>query len=137
MLVLDASAALAWIFKRRDENEAERARGILIGLRGRGATVPDLWHIEIVNALATAHRRKLLRVSEASAFLAKLEALPIETDRAPARQRRNEILALAREYRLSAYDATYLDLALRTEAALVTFDRRLAEAQRQAGIPCS
>lgn len=42
-------------------------------------------------------------------------------------------MALARHHELSAYDATYLDLALRSGAALATFDRKLADAMREAG----
>jgi predicted nucleic acid-binding protein len=42
-------------------------------------------------------------------------------------------LALARAHRLTAYDATYLELALRRGAPLATFDQKLAEAARKAG----
>jgi len=34
---------------------------------------------------------------------------------------------------LTAYDATYLELALRTGSTLATFDTRLAAAMKQAG----
>jgi len=36
------------------------------------------------------------------------------------------VLALARSYGLTAYDAAYLELALRRGAALATFDPQLA-----------
>ncbi|MYB34610.1 MAG: type II toxin-antitoxin system VapC family toxin [Gammaproteobacteria bacterium] len=39
-----------------------------------------------------------------------------------------EIMALAHSHRLSAYDASYLALALREGCALVSLDRRLNEA---------
>jgi predicted nucleic acid-binding protein len=41
---------------------------------------------------------------------------------------------LARTYALTAYDATYLELALRRSAVLATFDRKLAAAARSAGV---
>jgi predicted nucleic acid-binding protein len=41
---------------------------------------------------------------------------------------------LSRVFKLTAYDATYLELALRRSAPLATFDRKLAEAARQAGV---
>lgn len=47
--------------------------------------------------------------------------------------RRDAIIALAREHELTAYDATYLDLALRTNAILVTFDVKLANAMQSEG----
>jgi predicted nucleic acid-binding protein len=43
------------------------------------------------------------------------------------------VLTLARAYRLTGYDATYLELVMRTGRPLATFDRQLAAAVRQAG----
>jgi predicted nucleic acid-binding protein len=45
------------------------------------------------------------------------------------------LLALARTHRLTAYDAAYLELALRADAPLATLDRKLAAAARAAGVP--
>ena len=67
----------------------------------------------------------------------KLGRLPINTDDTPMFSRHDVIFALAREYGLSAYDATYLDLALRTGAALLIFDRKLMQARDSAGVPLS
>lgn len=67
-------------------------------------------------------------------YLDRLSRLPITTDEAAPASRRDSVMALGREYGLSAYDATYLDLALRTGAVLATFDGRLATAAHQAGI---
>ena len=41
---------------------------------------------------------------------------------------------LARRYRLSAYDAAYLELALRTGLPLATLDAGLAKAAATAGV---
>jgi predicted nucleic acid-binding protein len=135
MLVLDASAALAWIYIRRDPAEADRARRVLAHLNAQPAIVPDFWHLEVVNALLTGQRRGVVTLSMALDFLAKLDGLPIETDRSSMSERKAHIFALAREYGLTAYDATYLDLALRSGTALVSFDRKLARAQQAAGVP--
>ena len=133
-LVLDASLALGWIFERAIPTEAEEANRVLVHLSDRQAVVPPLWHVEVLNALATAQRRGLITVSKAIAFIARLDRLPIRTDSAiPPRP--EHVLSLAREHRLSAYDAIYLDLALRMRAALATFDKRLARARDKAGVP--
>lgn len=136
-LVLDASVALAWIFERADIAEIEQANTVLIGLSKRATIVPVLWHAEVVNALAVALRRRVVTLSKVSGYLSKLGRLPIETDHTPMSLRNDSILALAHEYALSAYDATYLDLALRTGAAFVTFDRKLMQARDSAGVPSS
>ena len=132
-LVLDASVALGWIFERADPAEARKAREVLIALDERDALVPPLWHVEILNALVVAQRRRVVSVSKALDFVSKLDRLPLRTD-AAVPPRKEHVLSLAREYELTAYDATYLDLALRTGAALATFDKRLARARNVAGV---
>lgn len=50
-IVLDASAALAWLFERSDPSEARQAEAVLSALVDAPALVPCLWHIEVANAL--------------------------------------------------------------------------------------
>ncbi len=135
MLVLDASGALAWIFERENRGEAERARAVLAKLDELQSMVPGLWHVEVLNGLVTALRRRVLSLSKATDFLSRLDRLPIATDAASVFERKPQIFALAREHGLSAYDATYLELALRLRAALFTFDARLMRAQAKTGVP--
>ena len=45
-----------------------------------------------------------------------------------------EVTQRARQYDLTAYDASYLSLAIAEELPLATFDRKLQEAARQAGV---
>lgn len=47
----------------------------------------------------------------------------------------DSVIELGREYRLSAYDAAYLSLALRTGLPLATQDSDLTVAARRAGVP--
>lgn len=134
MWVVDASVALAWIFERANPKEAEQANALLARLRERTTLVPAIWHVEVLNALVVAQRRGVISVSKALDFLSRLDRLPIRTDTAVP-PRKEHVFSLAREYHLSAYDAVYLDLALRTRAALATFDERLAHARDNAGVP--
>ena len=62
-----------------------------------------------------------------------LARLLIKTDERSGLSHQETVLQLAREHQLSAYDATYLELTLRLEATLATFDRKLALATNQAG----
>ena len=64
---------------------------------------------------------------------ARLNALPIDTDSTPTQTRRDIVLELARRFTLSVYDAVYLELALRSDARLASFDRQLVTAMRKAG----
>ena len=46
----------------------------------------------------------------------------------------SDVLTLARAYRLTAYDAAYLDLALREQLSLATLDQDLQAAGRALGV---
>ncbi len=132
-VVLDPSVALAWLVERPLAAERAAALAVLRGLAARPALVPALWHAEIVNALAVGERRGRLAEGHVLEFLDKLSALPIETDTGHGPRWWAEVRALARRHGLSAYDAAYLELALRERAELATFDRALARAAREAG----
>lgn len=134
-LVLDASMTLAWVFERTNPDQGERANRALQALAGTDVVVPSLWHAEVTNALLVGERRKVIVQAQSQEFLWRLDQLPILTDTAPPVLRRDPVMALARQYRLSAYDACYLDLTLRTAGTLATFDVKLAHAASLAGVP--
>lgn len=130
-LVVDCSVAVAWCI---DDESSPETDAILDRVRDEGAVVPALWHLELANVLVQAERRGRLSVRDTAARLPLLDALPIATDdEAPGRVRGN-VLALARAEGLTAYDAAYLELALRTGADLATKDTALARAARRAGV---
>ncbi len=132
-LVLDASLALAWIFERADPDERLLADRVLDTLAEQPVLVPALWHIEIANALLVAERRMVVREAQVIDYMNRLSRLPIQTDDVPAANRQEMVMALGRAHRLSAYDATYLELALRTGSALASFDAKLLAATEAAG----
>lgn len=134
-LVLDASMTLAWIFERTNADQGERASRALQALSSTDALVPSLWHAEVANALLVGERRKVIMQAQSREFLRRLDQLPIMTDTTSPASRRDPVMALARQYELSAYDACYLDLALRTAGMLATFDTKLAHAANLAGVP--
>ncbi|WP_295886069.1 type II toxin-antitoxin system VapC family toxin [uncultured Thiohalocapsa sp.] len=132
-LVLDASMALAWILARADPDERLLADQALETLAEQPVLVPALWHIEIANALLVAERRQVVREAQVIDYLNRLARLPIQTDDVRVASRQESIMALGRAHRLSAYDASYLELALRTGSALASFDAKLLSATRQVG----
>jgi predicted nucleic acid-binding protein len=132
-LVLDASMALAWIFERQNKEEAKSAENALTAITDFSTIVPALWHIEIANALLVGERRKVISEAQVIDYLNRLSKLPILTDDVSPASRRELVMGLAREHALTAYDATYLDLALRTDAMLATFDKELTKAMQGAG----
>ena len=124
-LVLDASVALAWCFK----NEATAAADtVLERLATETASVPAIWHLEIANVLVMSERRRRITPANSTEFIALLETLVIVVDEDTPSRAFGRVLDLAREERLTAYDAAYVALAEALDAPLLTRDRRLAAA---------
>jgi len=129
--VIDASVALAWCFS--DETSAY-ADAVLVALEHQQILVPAVWPLEITNALAVAERRKRIHQPEILRFVELLDGLRIRQDSLSVSGSIVEILPLARMYGLSAYDAAYLEVALRHRASLATLDDGLDKACRAEGI---
>ena len=130
-IVIDASVALAWCFP---DEASDYADGVLVALEDRTAMVPAIWSLEITNALLVGERRKRIRQPEARRFVELLKGLSILEDGQPFADTVSNILPLAREHDLSAYDAAYLDVAVRYGAPLATLDKALQKAGRAAGV---
>jgi predicted nucleic acid-binding protein len=130
-IVIDASVALAWCFP---DVASDYADGVLVALEDRTVMVPAIWPVEITNALLVGERRKRIRQPEVQRFVELLKGLTIVEDGQPFADTVSNILPLAREYDLSAYDAAYLDVAVRHGAPLATLDGALQKAAHAAGI---
>lgn len=130
-IVLDASVALAWCFK---DELTEAAAQLRDQLQTGIAAVPLLWFIEIANALALAERRGRITAAESAQLIALFETLGIEADGETASLAFTRTLDLAREQRLTAYDAAYLELAMRLGVPLASKDRDLCDAAERVGV---
>ncbi|MGH9916659.1 MAG: type II toxin-antitoxin system VapC family toxin [Pyrinomonadaceae bacterium] len=130
-IVVDASVALAWCFA---DEASEYADAVLIALEGRPVLVPAVWSLEVTNAVIAAERRKRVSQPEIRRFVELLEGLIINEASLPVARSVSNILPLAREYGLSAYDASYLEVAIRHGAPLATLDTGLEKAGRKAGV---
>jgi predicted nucleic acid-binding protein len=133
-IVLDASAALAWLISRTDPFESKQADTLLHALKSDEALVPALWYPEVANGILVAERRGVVQAAVSAVFLRKLERLPIVLDDVRPTITQPDVFALARTHGLSGYDATYLELAVRRGAWLATFGKKLAGAARIVGI---
>ena len=126
--VLDASVAAAWVLPDKDAAIADVA---LDRLGTETAKVPGLFWHELHNLLLSAERRGRIDGGYADASMARLRRLSIVC---PDQYDDREVMALARAHRLSAYEASYLALALREGCALASLDRRLNEAAAAEGM---
>ena len=129
--VLDCSVTMSWVFPDEASEATDRLRETMI--EGR-AFVPALWPVEVGNVLLTATRRGRISAGEWPRIRTNLEALPVEIDPVSTSRAWGAALELAREHRLSGYDATYLELAVRMQLPLATLDRALAASARAEGL---
>ena len=120
--VIDASVAAAWFLP---DEEAPLADLVLRELPRTGGIVPDLFPHEIRNILISNERRGRIQPSDSAHFLVRLRDLRLERDNM---QNEETVMALARKHSLTAYDAAYLETALRRGDPLATLDRALRSA---------
>ena len=127
-LVIDASIAAVWFLP--DEND-ERADDILDRLNHENAVVPSLFWFEIRNILIKAHKRRRLNETGLRKAIAHLRNLPLD-DQGSGND--SLILSLCLKEGLTAYDASYLALAMERGIPMVTADQALEAAAARNGV---
>lgn len=134
--VLDASVAMSWLLGDGVATPRGYAMGVLEAMKSEDnrAIVPVVWNLEVANVIAKAEQKGLLVEAQSEAFLEMLSGLDIDVDSDTVATALSDTLQIARRYRLSAYDASYMELSLRAGMPLATLDQDLNKAARRAGI---
>ena len=132
-IILDASAILAFFAPDATPQQQDYANHIVENMVNHHLTarVPPLWDYEIANSLIVLRRKKLINEKQAVHIRADLRQLPIRI----AHHEGNLIEAItpiAQTYHLSAYDAAYLELAMRLDTPVATLDKNLQAAAQKA-----
>ncbi len=130
--VIDNSVVMAWCFKDETSLYADT---ILDSLEKAIAFVPLIWPLEVGNVLLVAERKKRLSEADSTRFIALLSELPIIIEQEAPERMIKEILAVAREHKLSSYDASYLDLAMKKGLPIATLDKNLLAAAKRSQVP--
>lgn len=127
---------MSWLLADGKSTDQRYAASVLTSLAESGiaAGVPVTWALEIANVVARAEARGLVTEAQSEAFLEMLSGIRISPDSATFPRALVETLSIARRYRLSSYDASYLELALRLGLPLATLDSDLLQAAKKAGI---
>lgn len=127
--VLDASVAIAWVVASQATSYTRRIR---LRAKREPYHVPAIFAAEVANVLVVLERRGILREqgSEAAAdVLGRLD--PVVHDLTLGI---SQLRAVARQFRLTAYDAIYLALGIELRLPIACGDRPLKAALRPAGI---
>ena len=130
--VIDNSVVMTWCFK---DETSQYADAILDSLEIVTGFVPSIWPLEVGNVLLVAERNRRLSEADSTRFISLLTELPIIVEQEPPERMIKEIFALARKHRLSSYDASYLDLAMRKGLPIATLDKNLIAAAKRSKVP--
>ena len=130
--VLDGSVTMVWGFEDEADDYAAAILGRMPDLQ---AHVPSLWSLEVANALLVGERRRRIKPADTARFLAILDAFPITVDDETVAHAWADTMHLARAHNLSAYDASYLELAIRLGLPLAALDGKLRAAAEAVGVP--
>lgn len=130
-LVLDNSVALAWCF---EDEQTGAIMALLDRVVGEGAVAPQLWPVEALNGLLSAERRGRIGPADRRQLFDLLGQLPVELDNEMGDRAWTATAAMAEQYGLTAYDAAYLELAVRRRLPLATRDEALIRAAAAAGV---
>lgn len=110
------------------------SRRVLRQLASSDALVPEVWAFEIANAIFVSHtRRKRISEQQIGEYLTLLKALPVRVESQDV-WANVDLESMARAHNIAAYDAAYLQLALRTRLPLATSDLPLRTAAIALGI---
>ncbi len=128
--VIDASVTMPWFFP---DEATPFTEGLLDALAAQPLWAPALWVLECTNVLQSAQRRRRIDAQRRAQVAGELDELPVRIDHEPVDFVSLDRLAATQN--LSAYDAAYLELALRRSLTLVSLDARLVAAARGLGHP--
>jgi predicted nucleic acid-binding protein len=128
-VVFDCSVTLAWFLK--DERTAFTDAAFEL-LESAECWVPYLWRLEFPNALLMAERRRRVGREQRLEILDNAAQLSLRTDQTMPDIR--TLSSLADRRGLTVYDASYLELAARSNTDLITLDRNLAQAAAAEGV---
>lgn len=131
MIVIDASIALSWCFH---DERTPYTQQLLARVIQQGASVPQLWHLEVSNAMLIGLIKGRINESDLLLQLQYLNELPVSVDLDTANAAFAQIYQIARSDRLTTYDAAYVELALRSGLPLATLDKAMRKAATKHGV---
>lgn len=132
--VLDASVTIRWAVSDGSQTDQSYADHVLSALAHTTAVVPALWYTELTHVLRGYEDRGTLGETEIAEFCYQLGQLPIRMDTVAPAAMQTAVIAVSRQFKLSGYDAQYLELAKRCNLPLATLDKDLRKAAKKADV---
>jgi predicted nucleic acid-binding protein len=131
LIVLDASVVIGWLLDERRFANSD----LFDALPDVPTRVPAHWPVEIANALRSSVKSGRLLANDFIRIIDEIEELDVAIEAAPDADEIGPIAEFAAAHDLTAYDATYVQLALQHNAILVTLDTAMRHAAQRLNIP--
>ena len=130
--IIDASVAISLIF---EDESSPYSDAVADSLKSGQAVAPVVRPLEVANSILTSVRRGRIPAADVPRLFGAMIRLRVAIDQGIDPENVARVaLDLGLTYRLSAYDASYLDLAMRRGLPLATLDQRLRDAAMAAGV---
>ena len=130
-LVIDASATAPLVL---DDERGDVVPEAFDAVASGTCIAPGNWPYEMANVIWKTLRAKRIIASEVDLIRDALAVFAVKIDRESVGEALTRTLDLAITHNLTAYDAAYLELAIRRTAALASHDADLRAAARREGI---
>ena len=127
-IVIDCSVTLAWLY---DDERSPAIEDVMRSVGEAGAMVPAIWRLEVANGLQQGVRRRRIDADFRDGALRDLSEMDVITDPDTDRFAWTRTLKLADRFRLTLYDACYLELAQRRGMPIASLDQELRAAATQ------
>ena len=125
-IVADNSVVFAWAYAKQGNSYTERIQG---QVRHARIHVPTIWPTEFANTTSMLVNRKLVTPDYALKIIEVVATLGLTIDGNPSDPR--TLFDLCQSFQLTAYDAAYLELAMRLDIPLATRDQGLGKAAKR------
>jgi predicted nucleic acid-binding protein len=132
LIVLDASLAVDWLFNWRPSFARSDFN---IALSDVAVVVPSHWPLEICNTLRPDLRDEKISNADFHAIIERLDLLDVRVELPLGLDEIGPLSRFAVTHNLTAYDAAYVQLALRHRATLATLDAAMRKAAAALNIP--
>ena len=126
--VVDANVCVAWLLNEPNGSLLTEA------LANFRVIVLPIWRSEVCNALLKSERRRQSSRDQVNIAAGIMDNLPIDEMRVAAEATAELLVDFTRPHQLSAYDATYVALAVEQSATLFTCDSNMIAAAGRLGV---
>ena len=129
--VLDCSVMMAFLLREEEKEVHGKIEKII---KSGSVHVPTIWTYEVTNVLSISERKGRISEADIQMYGSIISAFSVSIDESSTTKAFTNTLNLSREYKLTTYDAAYLELSMRKGAVLASFDKALNQAAKKAGI---